>query len=500
MNLNDLFAITQQERPHRTALEFRTADGVVAWTYAELRRRAERMARNLHARGVRQGDRVVLFAGNSGPFVVAFLALLQLGAIAVLVNFRYRRREMAFILADCRPRLLLADAARRASLADMDLPPALMQDVAVADMASAERAAAGRRPSVRIAGDDAAFILYTSGTTGRSKGAVITHNNALATVTGLISAWAWRAADVLLLTLPLFHIHGLEVGLLCALAAGATVLLRRAFDAADVLACLHSGRPSLFFGVPTMYFRLMQALAGGPPPDWGHMRLFCSGSAPLAAADHQRFERLTGHVILERYGMTETGMNFSNPYAGARVPGTVGLPLPGVSARLVDAADRPLAPGQEGHLQVRGSHVFAAYWEAPELTAQSFVNDEAGRQWFRTGDMGRLDPDTGYLTLLGRSHEFILSGGFNVYPREIEEVLMQCPGVREAAVIGQAHPEWGEVPLAYLVVDGSFQEAAAAAFCRRQLAGFKVPAAFRIVDVLPRNALGKLQKFRLANA
>jgi malonyl-CoA/methylmalonyl-CoA synthetase len=342
------------------------------------------------------------------------------------------------------------------------------------------------------------MILYTSGTTGRSKGAMISHDNVLATVTGLLVAWAWQPDDALLLALPLFHTHGLVVGLHCSLAAGATVLLRRRFDAAETVRALLSGEPSLFFGVPTMYVRLVDELRTvddrGP---LARMRLFCSGSAPLAPETFAAFRDLTGHAILERYGMTETGMNLSNAYAGERLPGTVGTPLPGVSIRIVGAAGREVEPGGEGELLVRGGNVFSGYWQAPEKTAESFVHDEAGWRWFKTGDLARQDPATGAVTLLGRRHELIISGGFNVYPREVEEVLVTFPGVHEAAVVGRRHPEWGEVPAAFLVVEREIDEAELLTFCKSQMAGFKVPREIRFVESLPRNALGKVQKHLL---
>ncbi len=349
-----------------------------------------------------------------------------------------------------------------------------------------------------VEGSDLAMLLYTSGTTGRSKGAEITHDNVLATVTGLLAAWGWEGTDSLLLTLPLFHTHGLVVGLTCALAAGAEVRLRPRFDAAGAAGDLLGGQVTLFFGVPTMYVRLVEELRSREKPlDFSRMRLFCSGSAPLSPETFGAFRELSGHDILERYGMTETGMNLSNPYAGPRRPGTVGTPLPGVSIRIVDREGRDVEPGGEGDLLVRGSNVFSGYWRAPEKTAESFVHDALGRRWFRTGDLARKDPETGYVALLGRSSELILSGGFNVYPREVEEVLTSFPGVREAAVAGRPHPEWGEVPAAWIVADAPVDPDALIAFCKSQMAGFKVPREIRTVEALPRNALGKVQKHLL---
>jgi malonyl-CoA/methylmalonyl-CoA synthetase len=328
---------------------------------------------------------------------------------------------------------------------------------------------------------------------------MLTHNNLLATVTGLMAAWAWEPRDRLLLTLPIFHTHGLVVGLFTALAAGASVRLRRRFDAAAVIAELAAGEATLFFGVPTMYVRLVDALQGDASAGdrLRGVRLFCCGSAPLAPETFHGFTAATGHRILERYGMTETGMLLSNPYAGERLPGTVGTPLPGVSLRIVDRDDRDLPAGEEGELLVRGSNVFAGYWRDDAKTAESFAVDERGDRWFRTGDLGRVDPATRHVTLLGRGRELILRGGFNVYPREVEEALELHAAVREAAVVGRPHPEWGEVPVAFLVLDAEVDDEALLAHCGTQLARFKVPVAIHRVEALPRNALGKVQKHLL---
>ena len=265
----------------------------------------------------------------------------------------------------------------------------------------------------------------------------------MATITGLLTAWAWERNDRLLLCLPLFHTHGLLVGMLCGLAAGAQVWLRARFDACQVVDEISSHGPTLFFGVPTMYVRLVEELRSRPACDLTTMRLFCSGSAPLAGETFAAFRDLTGHHVLERYGMTETGMNLSNPYAGPRLPGSVGTPLPGVSMRIVSEDGQPVLPGGDGELLVRGANVFSGYWNAPEKTAESFTHDDQGRQWFCTGDMARQDPATGYVTLLGRRRELIISGGFNIYPREIEETLLMYPGIVDAAVIAAPDPESG---------------------------------------------------------
>jgi malonyl-CoA/methylmalonyl-CoA synthetase len=510
VNLYDLFAIAALRSPAKPALRLPAAPGLGAepaaaaidWSYGELLARAGAVAAALRRRGIGHGDRVACLLGNGPELVLLHLALLRLGAVLVPINLAYRQREIGHILTDAAPRLLVAAAAQRPLIDEVlaanhlsGLEAVVGAEELAGWSAGEGAAAAGGAPG----GDDLAVLLYTSGTTGASKGAMISHNNVLATVTGLLAAWSWRSDDVLLLALPLFHVHGLIVGLDCALAAGATVELRRRFDAAAVAGELAGGKATMFFGVPTLYVRLVEELRrrDGTAAGLPSVRLCCSGSAPLAPETFAAFRELSGQTILERYGMTETGMILSNPYSGPRLPGQVGTPLPGVSVRLVDEAGRDLAAGAEGELLVRGANVCDGYWRAPEKTAASFVHDGAGRRWFRTGDLARQDPRTGAYTLLGRRHELIISGGFNIYPREVEETLLAFPGVREAAVVGRPHPEWGEVPVAYLVAEPGLDQPALLAFCKGQLAGFKVPSELRLIDALPRNALGKLQKHLL---
>lgn len=494
MNLLDLFAIPLRRSPGKAAVRFPGTDDL---SYAALFSQSRALAAGFAARGIGKGDRIAFFLGNRPELVTAYLAALHLGAVLVPINLAYRRREIAHMLGDAGPRLLVTERDQLPVLDELtDEDRASVETIVfVEDLEGGREVPAAFSPPL-VEGSDLAMLLYTSGTTGKSKGARITHDNLLATMTGLLAAWAWEADDALLLTLPLFHTHGLVVGLFCALAAGATVHLRRRFDAAESAADLLSGAPTLFFGVPTLYTRLVDELSrrrdAGEILDLTHMRLFCSGSAPLPPETFAAFRDLSGHDILERYGMTETGMNLSNPYAGPRVPGTVGTPLPGVSIRIVGSEDRDLPPGETGELLVRGSNVFEGYWRDPEKTAASFLEG-----WFRTGDLARRDPATGGITLLGRRHELIISGGFNIYPREVEEVLAALPGIREAAVVGRSHPEWGEVPVAFLVADGPVDPDEIIAACKRQMAGFKVPREIRIVESLPRNALGKVQKHLL---
>jgi malonyl-CoA/methylmalonyl-CoA synthetase len=346
------------------------------------------------------------------------------------------------------------------------------------------------------AADAPALIAYTSGTTGRAKGAVHLHRNLSASAAAVARAWRWTDTDVLLLTLPLFHLHGLCVGLQGALSTGSSVVLRARFAAADVLDTLHNN-PSvtLFFGVPTMYARLLaEADRRGVPR---HLpRVFVSGSAPLAPAVFSEFERVFGCRILERYGMTETIMNLTNPYDGERRAGSVGMPFPGQEARVVDVRTRQvLSAGEVGEIEVRGPHVFAGYWRRPDATADAL----SANGWFRTGDLGSCSAD-GYFSITGRLSELIISGGYNVYPREVEDVLAEHPAIAEVAVIGIPDADRGEQVVAVVVPKDGLTPSAddIIAFCRERLASYKSPRQVLYVEALPRNALGKVQRQVLA--
>jgi malonyl-CoA/methylmalonyl-CoA synthetase len=339
-------------------------------------------------------------------------------------------------------------------------------------------------------GDDLAVIAYTSGTTGRSKGAMLLHRNLLANARAVCEAWHWTEIDTLLLALPLFHTHGLMVGAHGALLAGSSAELHAKFDATEVYDALLARRATMFFGVPTMYTRLLreaEAREDRPPP----IRLYVSGSAPLSPQSFDDFERLFGERILERYGMTETIMNLTNPFEGERRPGTVGRPFPGQEARIVSVETRELlADGEIGEIEVRGPNVFPGYWENPDATGESF--DEDG--WFATGDLGSVGED-GYFTISGRSKELIISGGYNVYPREVEEAIEGCPGVSAVAVVGLPDAEFGERVVAAVVrEDPALTAESVRDFCREDLAGYKKPREVVFVDELPRNALGKVLK------
>jgi malonyl-CoA/methylmalonyl-CoA synthetase len=480
-------------------------------SYGQLFAGAEDFARALIAWGLQPGDRVALFLDNCPAFVLAYLGTQRAGGIVVLVNTQYRQVELSHIMADAGVRLCITNSAGREELARLDAPTlkalVIVDDTAVslpettpASIAFETFLASGSRSDVSLppmpAAEAPAIIGYTSGTTGRAKGALLCQRNLTANITALTTAWQWKDTDRLLLTLPLFHAHGLMVGLHGTLFMGASAILRRKFDAADVLATLDAD-PSitLFFGVPTMYARLLaEAERRGVPK---HLpRLFVSGSAPLSPQVFADFKRIFGHTILERYGMTETIMNLTNPYEGERRPGTVGGPFPGQQARVVDVHTRqPLPPGEIGEIEVYGPHVFVGYWNRPEATAEAFSADG----WFKTGDLGWYSDD-GYYTITGRARELIISGGYNIYPREIEDVLETHPAVAEVAVIGLPDAEFGEQVVAAIVPKKQYniESDEIIEFCRERLASYKKPRQVIFVDTLPRNALGKVQKHLLA--
>jgi malonyl-CoA/methylmalonyl-CoA synthetase len=478
MNLTDLFDLSFKNRCHDPALEHRAQ----SFTFGEIDARSSRMARLLRERGLRSGDRLCVYLSNSVEMIDLFLACVKLGVIFVPVNILYKEREITHILRDSEPRAAVTAASDFPGGVPVWRPEEL---TAQASLLSAER------PGLTLDGDAPAALVYTSGTTGASKGAVLSHNNFAANALNLITCWQISAADRFLLPLPLFHVHGLGNGLHAWLISGCRMRLLERFEHQSAVAEFLDFRPTLFFGVPTVYVRLLDTPAGRASEIGGFMRLFVSGSAPLPAQVLEEFRRLFGHTILERYGMTETLMNISNPYAGERRAGTVGLPLPGVSVRLLDPEKNPVPDGETGEVYLRGPNVISGYWRRDDATRAAFVDG-----YFRTGDLAARARD-GYYTLQGRRGDLIISGGFNIYPREIEEFLEEQPSVAEAAVVGIPDAVRGEVPVAYLVPRGEADIAAVETACRASLASFKIPRLFTVVDKLPRTALGKIQKHLL---
>ena len=496
----DTLAQHYRNQPDKIALQF--IDGQ-PFTYGQLEAAVNRTSDYLLSLDIQPGDRVAVQLPKCLPFIYFHLAALQIGAIFLPLNPGYPTAELRYFLADSAARLLIADAADQSKLDPLtdSLPHHQKTTFIHKPQDSGDSWLEDRAPQrdYPLPGDpdQTAMMLYTSGTTSRPKGAQITHGNLTANIASLHQAWGWREDDVLLHALPVFHVHGLVVALHGALHAGATALLCPAFDAHTTLQLLRSGRFSVFMGVPTMHRRLYQ-LAAGRRFDLSHMRLMTSGSDRLPDDLFFGYQDTFNVTLLERYGMTETGMNLSNPLHGERRVGAVGLPLPGVSARIVDPdTEKPLPDGEIGEVQIKGAHVFKGYWRQPQKTADAFSADG----WLRTGDMGTRATD-GYYTLKGRAKDLIITGGLNVYPPEVELALMEHPVVAACAVIGCPDAEWGEQVVAVIILqDGkpaaAPDAAAICAFCRQRLAAYKVPRRVIFVDQLPANALGKIQKAKL---
>ncbi len=425
-------------------------------SYGALESAAARVAGRLIAEGLRPGDRVALQAEKSPEAIMIYLGVLMAGAAFVPLNAAYTKSEVDYFLGDAYPRVFVTD------------PPTFVRE--------AESAEALARPVPRDAGD-LASLIYTSGTTGRSKGAMLSHGNLAENALALHAAWGFTPKDVLLHALPVFHVHGLFVALHCALLSGAPMIWLPKFADAEVLAGLK--RATVMMGVPTFYTRLLANRAFNRESA-SNIRLFISGSAPLLPSTFAQFEQCTGQRILERYGMSEAVIITSNPLEGDRIAGSVGFPLPGVELRI--------GGGEEtGVIQIRGPSVFSGYWRMPEKTAEEFTADG----FFITGDVGRVDPD-GRVWISGRAKDLIISGGYNVYPKEVELVLDELPGVTESAVIGLPHPDFGEGVAA--ICTGKGDEAGIIVAARQQLATYKLPKRVIFVNDLPRNAMGKVQK------
>ncbi|HEX6957272.1 MAG TPA: malonyl-CoA synthase [Ferrovibrio sp.] len=477
--------------PAKTFIE--TGEGRV-FSYADTFALAQRFANALVALGVQPGDRVAVQVDKSPEALILYLGVIAAGAIYLPLNVGYTLAELEYFIGDAEPRVVVC----RPSV-EKDLAP-LAQKLGVAhcltlgskgegSLMDKANAASPDFQAVARQADDLAAILYTSGTTGRSKGAMLSHRNLSSNALTLVDYWRFTRDDVLLHALPIFHTHGLFVASNIILLAGAAMIFLPKFDAEEVLKQLP--RVTSMMGVPTFYVRLLQS------PDLTrdlvkHVRLFVSGSAPLLADTHKEWEARTGHRILERYGMTETNMNTSNPYDGDRVAGTVGFPLPGVSLRIADPeSGKILAQGEIGMIEVKGPNVFQGYWRMPEKTAAEFRPDG----FFITGDLGKID-ERGYVHIVGRGKDLIISGGYNVYPKEVETEIDALPGVIESAVIGVQHPDFGEGVTAVIVKqkDASLDEAAVLKALDGRLAKFKLPKRVFFHDDLPRNTMGKVQK------
>lgn len=489
MHLTQLFDASLRGRADRVGLEYLEDDGAVSsLTFGEIDARANRMAAELAARGVRRADRLCVQLPNGVPFLDIFLACVRLGAVLVPINTMYRERELRHIVTDAEP------------VATVVMPNAGGAYPAGATLWRIDELSAGAalrpatRPDVSLDGDDPALIIYTSGTTGVAKGAVLTHNNLAMNGITLAAVWRFTEADRYLAMLPLFHVHGLANGVHCWLFSGCRMRLLERFDQRTTPAAMAAFAPTVVFGVPTIYVRLLDPAV---VPDTQTaaiaraVRLFVSGSAPLPTHVLEAFRARYGHTILERYGMSEALMIMSNPYEGERRAGSVGFPLPGVSARLVGDDGGAVGDETVGEVEIRSPHLFTGYWRRAEATAAAFHDG-----WFRTGDLAIRSTDGRY-QLRGRRGDLIISGGFNIYPREIEELLLEDPRVREAVVVGLPDEARGEVPIAYVCTDDTLNVTELEQLCRAQLASFKIPRAFIRMEALPRTALGKVQKHLL---
>jgi malonyl-CoA/methylmalonyl-CoA synthetase len=466
--------------PDRAPLSFADCFGMAA-----------RFAHVLARQGLGPGDRLAVQVEKSPQALCIYLACLRAGIIYLPLNTGYTPSEIAYFVGDAEPGLFICATRNRDKIAGAlpSLPLLTLDDDGGSGSLIAEAASMpGEFPDAAVTMSDLASILYTSGTTGRSKGAMLSHGNLFSNAVSLKSAWRFTADDVLLHALPIFHIHGLFVATNVSLVSGASMVLLPKFDLDAIIAALPSA--TVMMGVPTFYTRLL-ADRRLTPELVHHVRLFVSGSAPLLAETHRAWRARTGHALLERYGMTETNMNCSNPYEGPRLPGSVGLPLKDVELRIADEKGTPLPQGEIGTIEVRGPNIFKGYWRMPDKTAAEFRGDG----FFITGDLGRID-ENGYVHILGRGKDLIISGGFNVYPKEIEELIDELAGVEESAVVGLPHPDFGEGVTAFVVTgkDRAVTEKDVLAALNEKLARFKHPKRVIFVDGLPRNTMGKVQK------
>ena len=469
------------------------ADGTTL-SYGDMLDRTAQLANALVLAGVEPGDRVAVQVEKSVENFLLYLATLRAGAVYLPLNTAYTLAELDYFIGDAEPKLVVCDPAKRDGLAEI----AKARGVASVETLDSKGQgslidAADKAPKefadVPREDDDLAAILYTSGTTGRSKGAMLTHRNLASNAETLREYWRFTDQDILLHALPIYHTHGLFVAGNTIMFAGGAMIFLSKFDADEVMR--HLPKATSMMGVPTFYTRLLKH-PGLTTEATAHMRLFTSGSAPLLAETHDEFSAKTGHAILERYGMTETNMNTSNPYDGDRIAGTVGFPLPNVEVRIADADTGKILPqGEIGVIEVKGPNVFAGYWRMPEKTKAEFRPDG----FFITGDVGKID-ERGYVHIVGRAKDLIITGGFNVYPKEVETELDAMPGVVESAVIGCPHPDFGEGVTAVVVLkkDAIADEKAMIAGLEGRLAKFKLPKRVIFVDDLPRNTMGKVQK------
>ena len=481
----------------RTAIE---TDSGLTYTWRDLERGVAMIANVLHSLELPEGSRVAAQTEKSVEALMLYLATLRAGHVYLPLNTAYQQSELEYFIGNAEPAVVVCSPANFVWLSRLAFRAGTKNVYTLSDDRSGsllDRAAqmSDRHEPVTRSADDLAAILYTSGTTGRSKGAMLTHGNLLSNARVLRDHWDWRANDVLIHALPIFHVHGLFVATHGALLNGSKMVWLAKFEPKTVIANLL--RATVFMGVPTLYVRLLGD-AHFTREVCANMRVFISGSAPLLLETFNDFKQRTGHTILERYGMSETVMLSSNPCRvsdGERIGGTVGRALPGVQLRIVDDQGATCGADEIGAIEVRGPNVFAGYWRMPEKTKEEFTIDASGERWFKTGDVGSLN-ENGYLTIVARSKDLIISGGYNVYPAEVEGYINEMPGVGEAAVVGVPHPDFGEAVVAVVVrkPGAALSADAIVATLKEAIASFKVPKRVFVVDELPRNAMGKVQK------
>jgi len=493
MNKN-LFSVLRSHFPQEDASEFLREGSGRIWRYSDMLERSAQHANALSGLGVKPGDRVAVQVNKSTEALMLYLGALRAGAVFLPLNTAYTSSELNYFLGDAEPALMVCrpeDADNIREIAASTGVPGVetLGGDGQGSLMEHVSSAAASFDDVSRGADDLVSILYTSGTTGRSKGAMLTHGNLVSNAQALVKTWKFTSADKLLHALPIFHTHGLFTAINTILMSGGSVIFLPRFDVDEVVSFLPE--VTAMMGVPTFYFRLLQSnkLTRNLVR---HIRLFISGSAPLSPDVHAEFEQRTGHAILERYGMTETGMNTSNPYDAPRRAGTVGFPLPGVEIRIAEPQTGKVLPeGEIGVIEIKGPNVFGGYWRMPEKTSEEFRDDG----YFISGDLGFFD-DQGYLNIVGRDKDLIISGGFNVYPAEVEAAIDEVPAIAESAVIGVPHPDFGEAVTAVIArkKGGDIDESAIFHKLEGELAKFKQPKKIFFVDALPRNAMGKIQK------
>lgn len=486
------FVATLRATPDKVMFE---CPGIGDVTFSDAHNIVGRLAQVLTDLGVKPGDRVAVQTDKSPETICLYLATLQVGGVYLPLNTAYTGTEIDYFIGDAGPRLFVCTPSALSSHKPRETADLRVESLGATgdgSLMDLVRKATPLKNAVDRDRDDPAAILYTSGTTGRSKGAILTHGNLASNSAALIECWRYSSDDRLIHALPIFHIHGLFVAGNMSIVTGATMVWMLKFDTDQIIDQMAKG--TVLMGVPTFYTRLLQSNRLSHEAT-AKMRLFVSGSAPLLAEDHRAFEERTGHAILERYGMTETGMIASNPYNGKRIPGAVGMPLPGVEFRIADRENgTQLKDGEIGAIELRGPNVFAGYWKMPEKTASEFRDDG----FFITGDLGQID-ENGYLRIVGRDKDLVISGGYNVYPKEIEALIDEIDGVLESAVIGVQHPDYGEGVTAVIVPQPGtkIDEVTILTAISDKLARYKQPKKILFVDELPRNVMGKVQKAEL---